>query len=281
MCEIGKEETAGSYSCIKVLIDTARRPTLFGTSAEPLGKIRMSGRNEMRCFVNVYARAVLIWLAVLSVAAVSPASALEKEAVHDRRLDADYSMVGIRLGAWSDQGGGVVINDNDISADLPGTSFFSELFYDHRFTPAIMGEFSLGVGSRGEATIRRFDDEYIGNINLYPLLVQLKFTPLSGKMLSFHPYLTAGGGVVFGRYSPQIIRSLDPYYDQYFVEKTEADFLATVGGGIDLALAEQFGLNVSVKYYPIKFTDGLAGVKDYTGLSIAVGFAYHVFKSKN
>jgi len=220
----------------------------------------------------------VIWIAVLFAFAISPVSALDKEVVHERRLDADYSMVGVRLGIWSDQGGNIIINDNDIDADFPSTSFFSELFYAHRFTPAVMGELSLGVGSRGEATIRWFDDEYIGNINLYPLLVQLKVTPLSGKTLSFHPYVTVGGGVVFGRYTPQVIRSLDPYYDQYFIEKTETDFLATVGGGVDLAVAEQFGLNLSVKYYPITFTDGLAGVKDYSGLSVGIGFSYHVFK---
>ncbi|MCK5124918.1 MAG: outer membrane beta-barrel protein [candidate division Zixibacteria bacterium] len=197
--------------------------------------------------------------------------------VHDKRMDANYSMVGVRLGVWADQGGDLTIADDNINADFPDVSFFSEVFYAHRFTSMIMGELSLGVGSRGEATIVRDNDQYIGTINIYPLLLQAKLTPLSGKSRSFHPYITAGGGVVFGRYSPQIIRSADPYYDRYFVEKTETDFLLTIGGGLDLAVNEQFGLNFSVKYYPIKFTNGLTGVKDYSGVSFAIGFSYHIF----
>jgi hypothetical protein len=50
------------------------------------------------------------------------------------------------------------------------------------------------------------------------------------------------------------------------------------GGGIDFAVSEQFGLNLSTKYYSIEFKDGLAGVKDNTGMSITFGFSYHLFK---
>lgn len=195
-------------------------------------------------------------------------------------MDADYSMVGVRLGAYSDQGdGSTVETTDDVKADLPSTGFFSELFYAHRFTPAFMGEISLGIGSRGEATIQHGDDQYIGTINLYPLLLQAKFTPFSGHTRTFHPYITGGGGFVFGRHNTEFIRSVDPFYDSYFAEKTEIDLIWTVGGGVDLAVNEQFGLNFSVKYYPIEFKDGLAGIKDYSGISFGVGFSYHLFKN--
>ncbi len=223
-----------------------------------------------------------IWMITIFCFCLSAGvSALDKEEYQDRRQEARYSMLGLRLGAWADQGDGEVIpTEDEISADFPSTSFFTEIFYDHRFSPFLMGEISLGVGSRGEATITHAGDDYIGTITLYPLLLQVKLSPFSGKSLSFHPYITGGGGLVFGRHNTQFIRSQDNFYDQYFAEKTEIAFVPTFGGGIDLALNEQFGLNLSVKYYPISFSDGLAGVEDYSGLSIAVGFSYHVYKKK-
>lgn len=224
---------------------------------------------------------VLVLTAIAVLLTISNTTALDKETTRDRRLDAKYSMVGVRLGAWVDQGDANVIETGDeIDADLPGTGFFSELFYAHRFTPALMGEISLGVAGRGEATIKHGDDEYIGTINLYPLLFQVKLNTLAGRSRILHPYFTGGGGFVFGRHNTEFIRSVDPFYDSYFAEKTEIDIVWTVGAGIDIAATEQFGLNLSVKYCPITFSDGLAGIDNYSGYSIAVGFSYHVYKNK-
>ena len=109
-------------------------------------------------------------------------------------------------------------------------------------------------------------------------MVQIKYSFLSGRSLKFHPYLIAGGGFVFGRFNPEIIRSLDPFYDRYFTDKTETDFTGIFGGGVDLAINEMFGFNLSAKYCPIKFSNALAGLKDYSGISIVLGFNYHLFK---
>ncbi len=215
--------------------------------------------------------AVLLFFSNFSMAQEEPAN-------HDKRLEAEYSMIGVRLGTWVDQGGGVTIPDPDIEADLPDAGFFTEIFYCHRFARTLMTEISLGIASRGEAEVLHFDDRYIGTINLYPVMVQLKFSPLSGLSRVYQPYILGGAGFVFGRHNSQIIRSDDPYYDPYFADRTETDFVGVFGGGMDFAVSEQFGLNLSAKYYSIKFKNGLAGVKDNTGISINFGFSYHLFK---
>jgi len=221
----------------------------------------------------------IIGLAVVSLFLTTGIWALDKETVIDRRDDGRYSLIGVKLGGWSNQSDDVAI-DPLVAADMPETGFFTEVFYDHRFTPAILAEFSLGAISRGEARISRYDDEYIGPLNLYPFLVMIKVSPLSGRNRSLHPFLVAGGGFVFGRQSVEIIRSADPFYDRYFVEKTQTDFTWSAGGGIDFAVAEQFGITVGAKYMPVAFSNGLAGIKDYSGFSIALGFSYHLYKKE-
>jgi hypothetical protein len=114
---------------------------------------------------------------------------------------------------------------------------------------------------------------------LYPLAIQLKFVPLAGRTRSIQPFIVAGGGVVFGRQTIDLI-SLGPdqFYNPDIITKTETDFLGVVGGGIDFALSDQLGLSIASKYHPVKFGDSLAGIKEYTGLSIAVGVSYFLHK---
>ncbi|MFH1701643.1 MAG: hypothetical protein ABIE07_13780 [Candidatus Zixiibacteriota bacterium] len=197
---------------------------------------------------------------------------------HDKRFEAEYSMIGARLGTWVDQGGEVEINDPNIKADLPDAGFFTEIFYCHRFARTLMTEISMGIASRGEAVILHLGERYIGTINMYPVMVQLKFSPLSGRNRVYHPYILGGAGFVFGRHNSQIIQSQYQYYNSAFAERTETDFVGVFGGGMDFAVSEQFGLNLSAKYYSIEFKKGLAGVKDNTGISITFGFSYHLFK---
>jgi len=205
-----------------------------------------------------------------------PAAAIDKKSA-DRFESGDYSMVGIRLGAWIDNGGGQVAEDISVDADMPDAGFYTELFFDYRLTQIFLLETSLGIASRGDAVIRYQDDRYIGTINLYQLLVQIKISPLSGRSRSYHPYILGGGGLVWGRQSIDIIESVDPFYNPDIASKTETDFLGVIGAGIDFPIAEQVGLNVAVKYHPVTFGDALAGVKDYSGTAISVGVAYFLY----
>jgi len=222
-------------------------------------------------------RALVSALVIVLIAV--PAAALEK-APADKLLAGNYSMIGLRLGLWADESNEKP-NDTTIDADFPSTSFFTEFFYDFRLMRMVMVELSMGIASRGDAVIRKADDKYIGSINLYPLLAQLKISPLSGRSRTVCPYILGGGGVVWGRQNIDYITSADPYYNPGRVNNTETAFIGVVGGGVDFALSEQIGLNFSAKYLPISFRGSLAGVKEYTGISFAVGVAYYLHKKES
>jgi hypothetical protein len=204
--------------------------------------------------------------------------AVEKQPA-DRLLDARYSMAGIRLGFWSDMGDAEPISNLIIRADLPDAGFYTELYFDYRLSRPIFAEISMGIASRGDVDIWYGDDTYIGTLNLYSLLLQLKFSPLAGRTRSFHPFLIAGGGFVFGRHTVDIISfGPDNFYNPDIVTTTENDFLGVYGGGVDFALSEQLGMNITAKYQPIKFADALAGVRDYSGMAVSVGVSYFLYK---
>lgn len=206
------------------------------------------------------------------------AGAIEREPA-DKLAAAQYSMVGLRLGFWADMAESGNISDTTIDADLPDAGFYTEIFFDYRLAPPLFLELSMGIASRGDVVIEHNDDRYIGTLNLYPLLLQLKFSPLAGRTRSFHPFIVAGGGFVWGRQKIDIISfGPDPYYNPDIVGKTETDFIGVIGGGIDLALSEQLGLNMATKYHPVTFGNDLAGIRDYTGLAFSVGISYFLHK---
>lgn len=205
------------------------------------------------------------------------ASGLEKEPA-DPLLTANYSMVGIRLGAWINNKGSQSVQDINVETNMPDAGFYTELFVDYRLVPVLFFEGSLGIASRGDAVIEDITGRYIGTINLYQALVGIKFSPLSGRSKKFLPFIVAGGGVAWGRQSIDFIVSYDYYYNPDITNRTEADFIPVVGGGVDFPVADQVGLNIAVKYHPIKFSDALVGVKDYSGTAVSMGVAYYFHK---
>ena len=191
----------------------------------------------------------------------------------------DYHMAGIRLGAWIDQGGKTV--NADINTDLSDVNFYTELYYDHRLFPTLFMEFSLGIASRGDAVVIRDDTRYIGTINVYTILIQGKYAPLAGRLGKWSPFILAGGGFAFGKHNVDVISGYIDYYDYYDAQKSEVDIMGVVGGGLDLALSRHIGLNLITKYHPIKFGEELAGVRDFSGLSVSVGLTYFLYKKGN
>lgn len=197
----------------------------------------------------------------------------------DRLLDAEYSMVGLRLGFWADLSKSNGIVDTTIDADLPNAGFYTELFIDYRLARPLFVEMSFGIASRGDIIITNSDDRYIGTLNLYPVLLQLKLSPLAGRTRSFQPFIIGGGGLVFGRQSIDIIDyGPDGSYNYDLLNRTEIDFIGVFGGGVDLAISEQLGLSIAAKYHPVKFTDSLAGVREFTGISFSIGVSYFLHK---
>jgi hypothetical protein len=204
-----------------------------------------------------------------------PAWGLEKQPA-DVLMAAKYSMVGLRLGAWISSHKALAVEDVTVQNNMPDAGFYTELFLDYRVTPVFMLEGSLGIASRGDAVIEYQGDpnRYIGTINLYQALAQIKLSPLAGRSRSVLPFIIGGGGVAWGRQSIDYIVANSNYYNPDVVNRTETAFMAVIGAGIDIPLAEQVGLNVAVKYHPITFSNPLVGVKDYSGTAVSVGAAY-------
>lgn len=192
----------------------------------------------------------------------------------------DYHMVGLRLGGWADQGGDIV--NEDINADLTDVGFYTEIFYDHRLLPTLFMEFSLSVASRGDAVIEREGNRYIGTINVYTVLVQAKYAPFAGKLGKWSPFILAGGGVAFGKQNVDFVSGdyID-YNDYYDAQSSQVDLIGVLGGGVDIALSRHIGLNLISKYHPVKFGEELAGVRDFSGLSVSVGLTYFLYKKGN
>jgi hypothetical protein len=206
-----------------------------------------------------------------------PAAGLEKQ-LADPLMAAKYSMVGIRLGAWISSQGAQTVQDMEVETNMPDAGFYTELFFDYRLVPVIMFEGSLGIASRGDAVIQYLGNRYIGTINLYQALVQVKFSPLSGRSRTVLPFIIGGGGVAWGRQSIDFVVATNYFYSPDIATRTETALMPVIGGGIDFPIAEQVGLNVTVKYNPITFSDPLVGVKDYSGTAISVGAAYFLHK---
>lgn len=187
------------------------------------------------------------------------------------------SYVGLRLGAWIDQGG--QFSDPNVTADFNDVSFFTELFYDHRLMPWMFLEVSMAIASRGDVVFTAFGSRYIGTINLYPMMVQTKLAPL-GASYGFQPYLLGGGGLIVGKENTDIVQSYGAYLDPYYAEESKTAFGYVVGAGVDIALSRQLGLTFSGKYNSIKFGSTLAGISDYSGTSVAVGLMYFIHDKK-
>jgi opacity protein-like surface antigen len=210
--------------------------------------------------------------------ALAPSLTMAADAVvRDTTRWPSASYVGLRLGAWIDQGG--ELNDPNVTASFTKTGFFTELFYDHSLMPWLFLEISMGIASRGDAVFTAGSDRYIGTINLYPMLAQVKFTPL-GTSRSWQPYLLGGGGLTVGKQNTDIVQSYGSYLDPYYVEESETAFGYVYGAGVDVALSHQLGLTISSKYHSIHFSGDLAGISNYSGTSIAVGLIYFIHPSK-
>lgn len=229
------------------------------------------------------ATCILVLLAVLLTAATTPQAADPE--LTTRQSFRKAHQLGIRLGPWINLGETPVPRYEDenesFKTNFHDASFYFEGYYAHRFTPALRGEFSLGILNRGSVTFTVDDRTNVGNVLLYAALLQGKVYPfISGDWMP-QPYLTAGGGLYYGRRSVQFTSTPDGYYYPNIDEQSAARLNFTIGGGLDWPLATQIGLDLNVKYCPIPFGEPLMTINDYDGLAIAVGIKYFYIRSQD
>ncbi len=221
--------------------------------------------------------AIVVFMGVIAPAVASQGA--EPDSAAAERGFFNTHQVGIRLGGWANLGDMPPERDTADAEEIFETnfhdaSFYFEGYYAHRFTRALMGEFSVGIVNRGSVTFRVEDRDNVGNVILYTVLLQAKLYPLASTGWTVQPYVTGGGGLFYGRRSVQFTSSTDYYYYPELDEESATDFNYAVGGGFDWPIASQIGLDFNIKYLPIEFGDPLMTIEDYGALAISIGVKY-------
>ena len=113
--------------------------------------------------------------------------------------------VGIRLGGWINAGDDIpefAVDTTSLAileTSIKCGSFYFEAYGAYAVLPSTFLELSIGIVNRGSVTIQDGQFQDIGNLVLYPILLQLKwypFAPLrsnnsrSGPIESRHPLST-------------------------------------------------------------------------------------------
>jgi outer membrane protein W len=189
--------------------------------------------------------------------------------------------VGIRLGVWANQGGSPPSKETvyNFETNFHNANFYFEGYYAYRLYPQVMLEFSVGIVNRGSVTFIEGNGTNVGNVLVHPILLQLKFYPLSSLTLKVQPYLVGGGGLYYGHRSVQFTTSSEVYYFG-LDEQTGTNFNYTFGGGVDWPIAKTIGLEANVRYMSINFSKGLQTVQDYDALVFTVGVKYLYLSKK-
>ncbi len=224
--------------------------------------------------------AVLISLSVCLMATL-PVSAQSRD--RDLTPTQHYlakHQLGVRLGGWANLGDNPIdsvgVDENAFYiTDIADANFYLEAYAGYRFSHTLMGEFSVGIVSRGDLTFRdNFSREsFFGSLLVYPILAKAKIYPVGVVAGKFHPYLTVGGGVYYARHDVQIVTSGSTLYRD-FEEASKTRFSYVVGGGFDWPLASMLALDFNAQYMPIDFSEQFISIQDYSSLTITIGIKY-------
>jgi hypothetical protein len=212
------------------------------------------------------------WIGLVTVTLL-PASLSAVEIVSNHYLQ--MHSAGGRLGIWTSTGDKTTVDSDGDRFEPSKSSFYGEFFYAHRLAPSFAAEISIAIFSRGDFKYLTREDVLLGSVNIYPVFLTGKLYPLAQlQNISIHPYFQFGGGIVHASRS-----GIDYYYGVEFTDESETELTYTLGGGLDFPVAEQICLLANFKYLPVKFSNPLVGIKDYSGWQLSVGLAY-TFRSK-
>jgi outer membrane protein W len=192
---------------------------------------------------------------------------------------------GLRLGAWSNLGDlppqfiSYTNSSAILETKLSDANFYFEGFFGYRLNEQLMIELSLGISNRGSVTLTQLGTTNVGNVIIYPILLQSKFYLLSMTDLRFQPYVFAGGGMYYGRRSTQVSSTGYVFNND---SESETDFHYSFGGGFDWPLSRSLSMDLNIKYMPITFSKSFVAINDYRGVGITLGIKYlYSFKKED
>lgn len=192
-------------------------------------------------------------------------------------------LVGIRIGAYH------FTTEEKLSLskglEVSGGSkdaVTAELFYNYFVLDQLAFELSLGNSSRSDITFKSDEiGEFFGTVNVYPIALGVKLTPLSGIVHEhFQPYVHGGGSLVITREIFEGIRSIDleEYLDRGG-EQSSTDFGWWAGAGFESYVSSRICVTSNFKYHAIDYSESIGGYKNHSGYQIMVGVAY-IFRKK-
>lgn len=156
-------------------------------------------------------------------------------------------------------------------------AFTGELFYNYFMLDQLALEFCLGSNARGDITFRSPEiGEFFGSVNVYPIAVGIKLTPLSGLVSDhYQPYFHGGGSLVVTRELFESANYVDiyAYYDRGG-QKSRTDFGWWAGFGFESYIMSSVCVTSSFKYHSIDYSKSIGGYKDHSGYQITFGAAY-------
>ncbi|HUV31001.1 MAG TPA: outer membrane beta-barrel protein [Acidobacteriota bacterium] len=185
---------------------------------------------------------------------------------------------GLRIGVWGNLGeipmtvdtlGSSIFNN-----DFNSASFYIEGFFGYRIMTQLVGELSAGIVSRGDIQLLESGTSYSGSLIVYPVLLRLRYYPLSALNPKYHPYLSVGGGIYHARHDIQYASGQYAGFAAFYEEASETSFDFVVGGGFDWPVAAAVGLEFNAQYMPIRFGSAIIGVNDWSSLTFTVGVKY-------
>lgn len=218
----------------------------------------------------------LIWVLLLVVSSLAQNSDEETSSSLFKKYQ-----VGARIGSWINLGDTaytnvLFIDDGNVVGEMEtsinNVNFYFEGYFAYNIFAGGYAEFSVGVVNRGSVTVGDFFSTDIGNLILYPFLLQLKYYPFSALGSRIQPYVAAGGGLYYGRQSIQFTTSL--FDEAFYRGESQTDLNFVLSGGVDYGLNEHLALDLNIKYMPVSFSDSLILMSDYDALAITVGIKY-------
>jgi hypothetical protein len=225
--------------------------------------------------------ALLISLLIALLAQVSLAQTDSPAATIGNRGN---QLVGIRLGVYHFTTDETVAPSEGL--EIIGSKkdgFAAEFFYNYFLLDQLAFEFSLGSASRADIIFRSAEiGEFFGSINVFPIAVGMKVTPLSGLVSDrYQPYFHGGGSLVITRELFEGIRRVDY---QALLNRggplSRAAFGWWAGFGFESYVSARICVTSSFKYHSIDYSESIGGFKDHSGYQIAFGVAY-IFRKKS
>jgi hypothetical protein len=192
-------------------------------------------------------------------------------------------LLGVRLGVYHFTTEETVSPSRGL--DIIGghrNGFAGEFFYNYFPLDQLGLVATLGSSSRSDIIFRSQEiGEFFGSVNVYPIAVGIKLTPVSGLVSDrYQPYFHGGGSIAITRELFEGVRSID--LEAYWGRggsQSRTDFGWWVGTGFESYVASNICVTSSFKYHSIDYSESIGGYRDHSGYQVAFGVAY-IFRKR-